>query len=300
MSHLDISAPVIIYREDELIFELTRQPSIEILPLVRQRLAGLLRTDIISLVLTADGHVRSFSNKPDQSLLNTVSPESDMGPLQCSSLDILLAGEASEDLRSQVGSGNGLSPQVLYWAVQACLKPFVALSLGLVAPSAGPFLEAVSSIEKLDEQVEANKQAVRRLRMVCNALAGMLRVELEDKVIQSVVQRLKKMPAYGFDSECLSYWEEIGTLGTDFLLYEKVQLDIRRHAQRVLSELPVKERIALLVSEQDYDEWMLEKINTLRSREEFEDIEKLLDAEPLLDCLEYALFAEAREDQEQE
>ncbi|RRW39133.1 hypothetical protein EGJ52_24980 [Pseudomonas luteola] len=282
-----------LFYEGDLTLEIALHPGIEILPLFRVRLAGLLSLSITSIKLTYDGWVRVLITNPDISDSGREPGYGNMPPLKRVSFNIFSEEKIPRYFIGNFNPTQGFPPELLDWTVRACMEPSIAISLGLVEESALPLLESFSTISALDDDLEKYKKAVKRLLTISQAFAGILQDDLESKVVLDIIRRLRSTPALGFVSECKSYWAEICELDTDFLFYDQLLSDIRDHAQKVISDLNIGERLALILVCQDYDEWMYDSIENTTKRESLSDIELLIDANPLLDKLVNAVLDEA-------
>lgn len=196
-------------------------------------------------------------------------------------------------VRSAIDPDPGLSPAMLEWAVQACLEPSVAMSLRLVNESALPLLEAYSAADELEAELDEHKTAVKLLLDMGNAFAGLLLPTLDRKVIEASIQKLSGMPPFGFIDGCDSYWAEICALDTGFMFAEQVTADVRAKVEEALAELSAEERLALLLSKQDGDDWLHDRIGDQNTPEHIQLLEQYLDTDLLLIDLVEGVLHEA-------
>ncbi|HCI1868102.1 TPA: hypothetical protein NOE81_006160, partial [Pseudomonas aeruginosa] len=97
----------------------------------------------------------------------------------------------------------------------------------------------------------------------------------------------------GFVDGCDSYWAEICALDTGFMFAEQVAADVQAKAEEALAELSAEERLALLLSKQDCDGWLHDRIGDQNTPEYIQLLEPYLDAELLLSDLVEGILHEA-------
>ncbi|MCU9524391.1 hypothetical protein VZ232_06100 [Pseudomonas aeruginosa] len=283
-----VEADVLLH-EGDLLVELARRPGVEILPLLKGRLAGLLKPEITSISIADDGLIRVLSTELELSECGGEPPFASMQPVQRTALNLFEAVTLPRSVRANIDPAPGLSPAMLEWAAQACLEPSVAMSLRLVDAAALPLLEACSAADELDE----HKTAVKLLLDMGNAFAELLLPTLDRKVIEASIQKLSGMPPFGFVDGCDSYWAEICALDTGFMFAEQVAADVRAKAEEALAELSAEERLALLLSKQDCDDWLHDRIGDQNTPEHIQLLEQYLDTDLLLSDLVEGVLHEA-------
>ncbi|MEZ1626010.1 hypothetical protein [Pseudomonas aeruginosa] len=287
-----VEADVLLH-EGDLLVELARRPGVEILPLLKGRLAGLLKPEITSISIADDGLIRVLSTELELSECGGEPPFASMQPVQRTALNLFEAVTLPRSVRANIDPAPGLSPAMLEWAVQACLEPSVAMSLRLVDESALPLLEAGSAADELEAELDEHKTAVKLLLDMGNTFAGLLLPTLDRKVIKASIQKLSGMPPFGFVDGCDSYWAEICALDTGFMFAEQVAADVQAKAEEALAELSAEERLALLLSKQDCDGWLHDRIGDQNTPEYIQLLEPYLDAELLLSDLVEGILHEA-------
>ncbi|WP_225007775.1 hypothetical protein [Pseudomonas aeruginosa] len=282
-----------LLHDGDLLVELARWPGVEILPLLKGRLAGLLKPEITSISIADDGLVRVLSTELDLSECGGEPPFASMQPVQRTALNLFEAVTLPRSVRANIDSAPGLSPAMLEWAAQACLEPSVAMSLRLVDESALPLLEAYSAADELEADLDEHKTAVKLLLDMGNAFAGLLLPTLDRKVIEASIQKLSGMPPFGFVDGCDSYWVEICSLDAGFMFAEQVAADVWAKVEEALAELSAEERLALLLTKQDCDDWLHDRIGNLSTPEYIQLLEPCLDTERLLSDLVEGVLHEA-------
>ncbi|QIJ02087.1 hypothetical protein GII23_19475 [Stutzerimonas balearica] len=257
--------------------------------MLKGRLAGLLKPEITSISIADDGLIRVLSTELELSECGGEPPFASMQPVQRTALNLFEAVTLPRSVRANIDPAPGLSPAMLEWAAQACLEPSVAMSLRLVDAAALPLLEACSAADELDE----HKTAVKLLLDMGNAFAELLLPTLDRKVIEASIQKLSGMPPFGFVDGCDSYWAEICALDTGFMFAEQVAADVRAKAEEALAELSAEERLALLLSKQDCDDWLHDRIGDQNTPEHIQLLEQYLDTDLLLSDLVEGVLHEA-------
>ncbi|EPJ7982253.1 hypothetical protein L4Z68_001260 [Pseudomonas aeruginosa] len=283
----------LLLHEGDLLVELARRPGVEILPLLKGRLAGLLKPEITSISIADDGLLRVLSTELDLSEFGGEPPFASMQPVQRTALNLFAAVTMPRSVRAAIDPTPGISPVMLEWVVQACLEPSVAMSLRLVDESALPLLEAGSAADELEAELDEHKTAVKLLLDMGNTFAGLLLPTLDRKVIKASIQKLSGMPPFGFVDGCDSYWAEICALDTGFMFAEQVAADVQAKAEEALAELGAEERLALLLTKQDCDDWLYDLIGNQSMPAYIQLLEQHLDTERLLSDLVEGVFHEA-------
>lgn len=281
----------LLVHEGDLLVELARRPGVEILPLLKGRLAGLLKPEITSISIADDGVVRVLSTELDRGDFGGDLPFAGMQPVQRTALNIFETVSMPRRVRVAVDPSPGFSPVLLEWVVQACLEPSVAMSLRLVDKSALPLLEAYSAVDELETDLDKHESAIKLLLDMTSAFAELLLPGLDRKVVEASILNLRRMPPFGFVDGCDSYWAEICALDTDFMFAEQVTADVRAKVEDALAELGAEERLALLLAKQDCGNWLHDLIGNQGAPECILLLEQHLDAELLLrDLVEGVLY----------
>lgn len=237
----------------------------ELRPLVRQRLAGLMRADVESTSLSDEGVLR-VTLSGDAVIAQLVL----RGELQAYSGDVLFiycdlreSFDLPDDIEQMLSDRLNLWDQpldqaLIDWLLDTLKEPEVCVELGLVNEAANAVFEAY-----LQQRELLNRQddAIALLSSFCETLAAAAARAPEADLQRRVIEVLKSQPPQGMVDGEANYWEEINgfTDAIDEMPQQAVE-DIRAMAGRLVGDLPEDLRLALEIADLSVHEWILEKI----------------------------------------
>lgn len=237
----------------------------ELRPLIRQRLAGLMRAEVESVSLNDEGILR-VALSGDAVIAQLALRDE----LQAYSGDVLFiycdlreAFDLPDDIEQMLSDRLILWDQPLHqalvdWLLDELKEPEVCVELGLVSESANAVFEAYLEQREL---LTRQDKAIALLSSFCETLAAAAARAPEADLQRRVIEALQSQPPQGMVDGEANYWEEINGFTYDIdEMPPKAVEDIRGLAGHLVYALPDDLRLALEVADLSVHEWIMEKI----------------------------------------
>jgi len=237
----------------------------ELRPLVRQRLAGLMRADVESISLNDEGVLR-VALSGDAVIAQLALRDE----LQAYSGDVLFiycdlreAFDLPDHIEQMLSDrlmllGQPLDQTLIDWLLDTLKEPEICVELGLVNEAANAVFEAY--LEQRELLIRQDK-AIALLSSFCETLAAAAVRAPEADLERRVIEALQSQPPQGMVDGEPSYWDEINGFTDDIdEMPPKAVEDIRGLAGRLVNALPEDLRLALEVADLSVHEWIMEKI----------------------------------------
>lgn len=244
---------------------LTEWRGLELRPLVRQRLAGLMRADVDSISLSDEGVLRVIlsGDAVIAQLALLGEPQVNCGEALFIYCDLREAFELPDDIAQMLSDRpmhweQPLGEPLLQWLLETLAEPAACVELGLVSEAASAVLE-----EFLEQQEILTRQsgAIEVLSALCETFAAAAARAPEADLTRRVIESLKSQPPRGMVDGEPSYWDEIYGF-TDNLdeMPPRAVEDIRDLAGNLVASLPNDLRLALQLGELSVHDWITQKI----------------------------------------
>lgn len=237
----------------------------ELRPLVRPRLAGLMRADVDSISLNEQGVLRVIlsGDAVAAQLALFGEPQANCSEALFIYCDLREAFELPVDIAQLLSDRlmhweQPLDESLLQWLLETLAEPDACVELGLVSEAAGVVLqELLEQQETLTRQTEA----IEVLCALCEIFAAAAVRAPEADLTRRVIESLKSQPPQGMVDGEPSYWDEIYGF-TDNLdeMPPRAVEDIRELTGKLVASLPSDLYMALRLGDLSVHDWIMQKI----------------------------------------
>lgn len=231
----------------------------ELLPLFKQMLGPLLRSDVSSIQLNLKGILSVFQmlSKSDRQH-RSGEPLDEAEVCRVIHCDLTNYKKFPLPLILSLSDDPLLSSgETLGWLVRHFSQAGYALSMGLVTVESNHFLCLETDASDMDEELTQAHSAIRFLLDRAKVFACQLYPDKVKALAEQVIQRLVRTPTQGMVDGSVSYWDEIAGFSDDEASLPLKGLDdIRTLATVEVESIGSDEQFLVALQQDLSDEWV--------------------------------------------